>query len=202
MTGVSVDSTSPITSCSGDAASKASSSNNNNVAINTSNSPRTAMLPPKRPAAGYPDMQQASKRTKAVTSKASQLSLGSGRDVPKEMPPNCKEVLKTIHRTLHDGSADCIEAPEQVLERDNFTKLDFKHWSGKVKHKQGASVTEFCSLTINIPQLYMEQMPATLYANDILHRRQISLGKHLTCRYAVAACNCSGLPRNLVCICV
>jgi hypothetical protein len=182
MPAVSLDLTTLATSSSGDSAFKCSNSNND-VAINSNNA-RTAMLPPKRPAAGYPDLQQASKRSKGATSK-SQL-VGSGRDVPKEMPANCKEVLKLIYSRLHDGCADCIEAPEQVLQRDNFTKLDFKHWSGVLKHKQGASVTEFCSLAINIPQLYMEQMPAALYATDILHRKQISLGKHLTCRYAAA----------------
>jgi hypothetical protein len=152
------------------------------------------MPPPKRPAPGDAEAERPFKRPRAFA-KASPLTLGAGRDAPKEMPPNCREVLRGIHSRLHDGSVDCAEAPEQVLSRDNFSRPDFKQWAGRVKHKQGASVTELCPLAISIPQLYMEQMPATLFATDILHRRQISLGKHLTCRCAPPARPPPGPPR-------
>jgi hypothetical protein len=156
-----------------------------------------AMAPPKRPAPGDAEAaERPFKRPKAFA-KPSPLTLGSGsgRDAPKEMPPNCREVLRGIHSRLHDGAVDCAEAPEQVLSRDNFSRPDFKQWAGRVKHKQGASVAELCPLAISIPQSYMEQMPATLFATDILHRRQISLGKHLTCRCGPPPHACSRRAR-------
>jgi hypothetical protein len=157
-----------------------------------------AMPPPKRPAPGEADLEQAHKRPKA-SAKPSFSTAGAGKEVQKEMPPKVCEVLRGIHSRLHDGSADCAKAPEQVLPRDNFSRPDFQQWAGKVKHKHSASVTDLCPLAISIPQLCMEQMPATLYATDILHRRQISLGKHLTCR-------CGAPPRpspnpRLACCC-
>lgn len=38
-----------------------------------------------------------------------------------------------------------------------------------------------------VPEAYLEEFPAALYAADIRHRRSVSLGRHVVCRANLAA---------------
>ncbi|WIA39561.1 hypothetical protein OEZ86_005648 [Tetradesmus obliquus] len=61
-------------------------------------------------------------------------------------------------------------------------KQPIKNWTGTIKHKHAGRVVELCTLSLQVPEPFLEEFPAALYAADLRHRRSVSLGRHVVCR--------------------
>ena len=55
-------------------------------------------------------------------------------------------------------------------------------WSGKVKHRLGASTVDLFYMTALIPEKYLEQFPPTLFVTSLATQRDVKLGRHFVMR--------------------
>jgi len=91
------------------------------------------------------------------------------------------EVVDAVKSTFFENNTEAKPAPELLLfAKDRQTPLS--QWKGSLRHKRGNRVVELCQLQLQVPELYADQFPKALYALDICHRRQVSLGRHVVCR--------------------
>jgi hypothetical protein len=60
-------------------------------------------------------------------------------------------------------------------------------WQGCLLHRRAGGVAELASLAVQLPASYLPQMPAALYATDLLPRRGAPLGHHFVCRCSLLA---------------
>ena len=55
-------------------------------------------------------------------------------------------------------------------------------WSGKVKHRLGASTVDLFYMTALIPEKYLEQFPPTLFVTSLATQKDVKLGRHFVMR--------------------
>lgn len=60
-------------------------------------------------------------------------------------------------------------------------------WQGRLLHRRSSRVADLCSLAVQMPAVYHDQMPAVLYATELAHRRAVPLGRHVVCRCTLLA---------------
>eukprot|EP00877_Chromochloris_zofingiensis_P009828 jgi/Chrzof1/5099/Cz15g11120.t1 len=92
-----------------------------------------------------------------------------------------RQIVEGLELALHQGNAGSRTAPE-VLLFANGAHIPVVNWQGNIQHKLGKSVVDLCTVSLLVPELYSDQFPVTLYATEVVHRRQVSLGKHVVCR--------------------
>jgi len=62
------------------------------------------------------------------------------------------------------------------------TRQGFASAQGRVKHRMKDSVVELFQLTATIPAELAEQFPPSLYINELKHRSEVILAKHVWAR--------------------
>lgn len=91
------------------------------------------------------------------------------------------EAIELVKVAFHENNLDASPAPEVLLFAKD-RQMPMAQWKGVLRHKRGNRVVELCQVALQVPELYVDQFPRALYALDICHRRQVSLGRHVVCR--------------------
>jgi hypothetical protein len=105
-------------------------------------------------------------------------------------PPSRKhaDAIAAVKVAFHRHPADAQPAAEAlVLSKER--QMPMTTWEGPIKHRQGSAVVELCSVGLQVPELFAEQFPRSLFALEICHRRQVSLGDHVVCRASLGPLN-------------
>lgn len=96
------------------------------------------------------------------------------------------EAAAALKRLIHeDPSASKPAADVLLFHKGNQQPI--RNWTGVIKHRQAGRVVELCTVTLQVPEPFLEEFPATLYAADVHHRRAVSLGRHVVCRATLGA---------------
>eukprot|EP00879_Flechtneria_rotunda_P000978 GHRR01001112.1.p1 GENE.GHRR01001112.1~~GHRR01001112.1.p1 ORF type:complete len:326 (+),score=133.02 GHRR01001112.1:920-1897(+) len=96
------------------------------------------------------------------------------------------EAAEAVKRLIHEDSSSSKPTAD-VLLFSTAKQQPIVHWTGTIKHRADGRVVELCSVTLQVPEPFVEEFPAVLYAADIRHRRSVSLGRHVVCRASLGA---------------
>lgn len=172
-----------------------------------SSSSGVAVVPESSPAAPLPTGSQLGpppKRARQAAAAAAEPPCHSARPTSNAQQQQqqqagdaakSRHLLRSVEAALHLGNAEAVAAPERdlfgaVTSSSNSCEDEEASpkpgatvtWQGSLKHKLGGTVIELCPMSAVLPEGFSEQFPAAIYASELQHRRQVSLGKHAVCR--------------------
>lgn len=170
--------------------SSGSTQNSSNEAVLPSSPAKQQQQKQQQPEAAAPPSPSQPSTSSGGSSGGTAPGVGQGLHGMLCKPPSRKhaDAIQAVKVAFHRHPSDAQPAAEAlVLSKERQTPMTT--WDGPIKHRQGSSVVELCSVSLQVPELFAEQFPRSLFALEICHRRQVSLGDHVVCRAALGPLN-------------
>eukprot|EP00878_Enallax_costatus_P000873 GHUV01001000.1.p1 GENE.GHUV01001000.1~~GHUV01001000.1.p1 ORF type:complete len:509 (+),score=134.97 GHUV01001000.1:162-1688(+) len=98
------------------------------------------------------------------------------------------EAVQSLKRLLHEDPTYRRPSSDVLLFKKAHQQ-PVHNWTGVIKHRSAGTVVDLCKVTLQVPEPFLEEFPAVLYAAEVRHRRSVSLGRHVVCRATLGTVN-------------